>query len=71
VILLWIVSQTLEIIPIANGEMKLASALIIGVQLTRTAIYVAAVIAFGSVRALIWAAVVQGGLQMAVLWWYL
>jgi len=71
VILLWIVSQTLEIIPIANGEMKLASALIIGVQLTRTAIYLAAVIAFGSVRALIWAAVVQGGLQMVVLWWYL
>jgi O-antigen/teichoic acid export membrane protein len=71
VILLWIVSQTLEIIPIANGEMKLASALIIGVQLTRTAIYLAAVIAFGSVRALIWAAVVQGGLQTVVLWWYL
>jgi O-antigen/teichoic acid export membrane protein len=71
VILLWIVSQTLEIIPIANGEMKLASALIIGVQLTRTAIYLAAVLAFGSVRALIWAAVVQGGLQTVVLWWYL
>lgn len=71
VILLWIVSQTLEIIPIANGEMKLASALIISVQLTRTAIYLAAVIAFGSVRALIWAAVVQGGLQTVVLWWYL
>ena len=71
VILLWIVSQTLEIIPIANGEMKLASALIIGVQLTRTAIYLAAVIAFGSVRALIWAAVAQGGLQTVVLWWYL
>ena len=71
VILLWIVSQTLEVIPIANGEMKLASALIISVQLTRTAIYVAAVIAFGSVRALIWAAVVQGSLQTAVLWWYL
>lgn len=71
VILLWIVSQTLEIVPIANGEMKMASALIIGVQLTRTAIYLAAVIAFGSVRALIWAAVVQGGLQTVVLWWYL
>ena len=26
---------------------------------------------FGSVKALIWAAVVQGGLQTAVLWWYL
>ena len=46
VILLWIVSQALEIIPIANGEMKLASALIMSVQLTRTAIYLAAVIVF-------------------------
>src|ERR1039457_5007811 len=64
------VSQALEIIPIANGEMKLASALIMSVQLTRTAIYLAAVIVFGSVRALIWAAVVQGVLQTGVLWWY-
>lgn len=71
VILLWIVSQALEIIPIANGEVKMASALIMSVQLTRTAIYLAAVIGFGSVRALIWAAVVQGCLQTGVLWWYL
>ena len=71
VILLWIVSQALEIIPIANGEMRLASAMIMGVQLTRTTIYLAAVIIFGSVRALIWAAVVQGVLQTGVLWWYL
>ncbi len=71
VILLWIVSQALEIIPIAHGEMKLASALIVSVQLTRTAIYLAAVIVFGSVKALIWAAVVQGVMQTGVLWWYL
>ncbi|MGD0359316.1 MAG: oligosaccharide flippase family protein [Bryobacteraceae bacterium] len=71
VILLWIVSQALEIIPIAHGEMKLASGLIMSVQLTRTAIYVGAVLAFGSVKALIWAAVVQGILQTGVLWWYL
>lgn len=71
VILLWIVSQALEIIPIAYGETKLASALIVSVQLTRTAIYVGSVIVFGSVRALIWAAVVQGILQTGVLWWYL
>jgi len=71
VILLWIVSQALEMIPIAHGEMKLASTLIMCVQLTRTAIYLAAAIVFGSVRALLWAAVVQGVLQTAVLWWYL
>jgi O-antigen/teichoic acid export membrane protein len=71
VILFWIVSQALEIIPIAHGEMKMASAMIVSVQLTRTAIYLAAVLMFGSVRALIWAAVVQGVLQTGVLWWYL
>lgn len=71
VILLWIISQALEVIPIAHGEMKLASGMIMCVQLTRTAIYLGAVIVFGSVRALIWAAVVQGTLQTGVLWWYL
>jgi O-antigen/teichoic acid export membrane protein len=71
VILLWTVSSPLEIIPIANGEMKLASAMIMSVQLTRTAMYVASVIVFGTVRALMYAAVVQGVLQAGVLWWYL
>ncbi len=71
VIMLWIVSQALEIVPIAHGEMKMASALIISVQLTRTAIYLAAVLIFGSIQALIWAAVLQGVMQTAVLWWYL
>ena len=70
VMLLWIVASPLEILPIANGEMKFASAMIVGVQLTRTSIYLAAVLAFGSVRALVWAAVAQGVLQTAVLLWY-
>lgn len=71
VILLWIISQTLEVVPIAHGEMKLASVMIMCVQLTRTAIYLGAVIVFGSVRALVLAAVIQGVLQSGVLWWYL
>jgi O-antigen/teichoic acid export membrane protein len=71
VIMLWIISSAIETIPIANGEMKFASAMILSVQLTRTAIYLAAVIAFGTVRALLYAAVVQGVLQTGVLWWYL
>jgi O-antigen/teichoic acid export membrane protein len=71
VILLWTMAMPLEIIPIANGEMKLASAMIVSVQLTRTAMYLGAVIVFGTVRALMCAAVVQGLLQTGVLWWYL
>jgi O-antigen/teichoic acid export membrane protein len=71
VILLWIASSSLEMIPIANGEMKFASAMIVCVQLSRTSIYLAAVLAFGSVRALIDAAVIQGSVQTIVLLWYL
>ena len=71
VTLLWIVSQPIEMIPIATGETKFASVMIMGVQLTRTAIYLAAVLAFGNVRALVWAAVLQGCMQTGVLWWYL
>lgn len=51
--------------------MKLASAMIMSVQLTRTVMYVASVIVFGTVRALMYTAVVQGVLQAVVLWWYL
>jgi len=71
VIMLWIISSAIEIIPIANGETRFASVMILGVQLTRTTIYLSAAIAFGTVRALLYAAVLQGFLQTGVLWWYL
>ena len=71
VIPLWIVSLGIEIIPIAQGEMKLAGIMIVLVQLTRTALYVSAVVIFGSVQSLMYAAVAQGALQTAVLWWYM
>jgi hypothetical protein len=69
--LLWIVSSLLEIVPIANQEIKLASVAIVCVHLTRTIFYLAAVLSFGTVRALIYAAVLQGVLQTAILGWYL
>ena len=71
VILLWIVSSFLEIVPIANQEIKLASVAIVCVQLTRTVFYLAAVLWFGTVRALIYVAVLQGALQTLILVWYL
>lgn len=71
VILLWIVAYPLEIIPIANQEVRLASVVIMAVQLTRTSIYLAVVLLFGTVQALVYAAIVQGVLQVAVLLFYL
>ena len=71
VILLWMVSSFLEIVPIANQEIKVASAAIVSVQLSRTVFYLGAVLMFGSVRALVYAAVLQGVLQLGLLLVYL
>jgi O-antigen/teichoic acid export membrane protein len=71
VILLLITSSALEILPIAHLEMKLASGMIVAVQLTRTSIYLSAALWFGSVQALLYAAVAHGLLQIGVLWWYM
>ncbi|HLY17776.1 MAG TPA: oligosaccharide flippase family protein [Bryobacteraceae bacterium] len=70
VIMLWIMASAVETIPIANGETKIASLMILSVQLTRTMLYLGAVMVFGTVRALLYAAVAQGILQTAVLCWY-
>lgn len=71
VILLWIVSSFLEIVPIANQEIKVASVAIVSVQLSRTVFYLGAVLIFGTVRALVYAAVLQGVLQSVILLVYL
>jgi len=71
VILLWIVSSFLEIVPIANQEIKLASGAIVAVQLSRTVFYLAAVLVLGTVRALVYAALIQGLLQTVILLAYL
>lgn len=71
VVLLWMTSAFLEIAAIAGHEARLATLFIIGSQLSKTALLVAAAAGFGSVRALVYAALVQGALQNAVLLFYL
>jgi O-antigen/teichoic acid export membrane protein len=62
-ILLWTTASSFDMIAVAFQDMKMASAVIILIQLTRTAFVLAAGIIFGSVMALVWAAVLQGILQ--------
>ena len=69
--LLWICGAFLEMAPIANEEIKLASACIIGIQASRALIFVAAAVFFGTVRSLLIAAVLHGVIQTAVLMIYL
>jgi O-antigen/teichoic acid export membrane protein len=71
VLLLWVFSSFLEATAIANQEVRAATLFIVGLQLTRTLLLLGAAVFFGTVGALVWAAVAQGLLQSAVLLFYL
>lgn len=71
VILLWLFSSFIEVIAVANQELRLATAFIVSAQLSKTALMFAAALVFDTVEALVYAALVQGALQTGVLLWYL
>ncbi len=66
IILLWTTGSAFEFIAVALNEMRSASAIIIFVQLTRTAFVLTAAVFFGSVKALVTAAIFQGACQVIV-----
>jgi O-antigen/teichoic acid export membrane protein len=70
-IVLWLVSASLETLAVANGDVGVASILIVIMQLTKTGLLIGAALLFGTVRGLILAAIVQGALQLVVMFFYL
>jgi O-antigen/teichoic acid export membrane protein len=70
-ILLWITGAFLDMVPVANDEIRLASAFIVGIQASRALIFVAALLLFGTLRSLLVAAVLHGLVQTVVLLCYL
>ncbi|HKQ75640.1 MAG TPA: lipopolysaccharide biosynthesis protein [Blastocatellia bacterium] len=61
----WLVSTNLDAVPIAVGDVRMASALIVAFQFTKAVVMVVAGLAFGSLDAILVAAVIQGLLQIA------
>src|SRR5580698_2823976 len=70
-ILFWVTGAFLDMAPVANDEVRLASAFIIGIQASRALIFVGAVLFFGTLRSLLAAAILHGLVQTAVLACYL
>ncbi|OLC28320.1 MAG: hypothetical protein AUH31_09600 [Armatimonadetes bacterium 13_1_40CM_64_14] len=64
-ILLWVGSSFIEFVAIAHGEARLAALIVLGIQLLRSALLVAAAVVFGSLRTLAYAAVICGFVQSA------
>src|SRR5919198_1786808 len=71
VVLLWLFSLFLEIVAIANQELRAGTVFIVCAQLSKTALMLGAAVWFSSVRSLLVAAAVQGTLQTLILLWYL
>src|ERR1700749_3199006 len=67
----WVISSFLETVAVANQETRLSTALIICAQLTKTLFMLAALFAFGSLRSLAYASLLQAVIQTVVLLWYL
>jgi O-antigen/teichoic acid export membrane protein len=70
-ILLWLVSTNLEVIPLALGDVRASSIFIVIAQLTKSALTISAALVFHSVRAMIWAAVIQGMAQILFMFIYI
>jgi O-antigen/teichoic acid export membrane protein len=68
---LWLFSMFLETVAVANQESKLATLFIVLAQFSKTALMVGAVLMFESVDSILYAAVIQGGLQTLILLIYL
>lgn len=71
VIWIWVFSTFLETVAIANQEARTATIFIITAQFTKTLLMGSAVLAFATVEAFIYAAMVQGVLQTFILLNYL
>jgi len=70
-IILWIPSTLVEILPIANRELKLAMTISIVAQILRTGLFLTAAILWGTVTSLIWAAILYGVLVVGAFWYYM
>jgi O-antigen/teichoic acid export membrane protein len=71
IIVLWVLGSFLEIVTVANHEIKIATGAILGIQVTRATLFLTAALASGTVRALVIAAVAQGVIQVGALTFYL
>jgi O-antigen/teichoic acid export membrane protein len=70
-ILLWLLSTVLEVVAVADNDIRSASVFIVVIQLTKSALMMGAAVLVGSVHAIVVAAVVQGVLHCLIMFVYL
>ncbi len=69
--MLWLLSSFLETVTVADGDIRSAFIFSIVLQIAKVGLLLAAGAWLGSIRAIVWAAVIQGVLQCLILFLYL
>jgi O-antigen/teichoic acid export membrane protein len=70
-ILLWLLSTVLEVVAVADNDIRSASVFIVIIQLTKSTLLMVAAVVFGTVHAVVMAAVFQGAFQCLIMFGYL
>src|SRR5689334_22452849 len=70
-ILLWLMGSLLEVVTIADGDVRSASTFTVVIQFTKSALLIAAGLVFGTIQAIVIAAVAQGAVLCVILFTYL
>lgn len=70
-ILLWLLSTVLDVVAVADNDIRSASMFVVVVQLTKSGLLMGAAVLFGSVHAVVVAAVLQGAVHCLIMFVYL
>ena len=70
-ILLWAVSANLEVIPLSLGDVRVSSTFIVLAQVMKCCLLVTAAVMFRSVRAILWASIIEGAMQSLFMMLYI
>jgi O-antigen/teichoic acid export membrane protein len=68
---LWLVSTLLDVVTVADRQVKAAAVFIVSSQIVKTGLLVGSALVFGTVRSILIAAILYGGLQCIVMLLYL
>lgn len=70
-LMLWLIATNVEVFPLVVGDFRVASGFIILSQISKSLILIGAAVIFGSLRAMLWASIIQGAIQCAFMLGYI
>ncbi|MGE0126880.1 MAG: lipopolysaccharide biosynthesis protein [Blastocatellales bacterium] len=68
---LWLIGANVEVLPLAMEDFRTASAFIVLSQISKSLILLGAALIFGDLKAVLWASIIQGGIQCALMLGYI